>query len=61
MSAILTHLFLVTSDAPKTELFLHRLAVARSKIVSGHDSYRFKQAAGATVIAPERLVPLAYV
>ena len=54
MSAILTHLVLLTGGTPKTELLVYGLVVVRSKIVSGHDSYRFKQVAGATVIASER-------
>jgi len=47
---VLAGLFLVASGRSKSEFFIYRLLVARSKILWGDNAYRFHQIAGILVI-----------
>jgi hypothetical protein len=54
-------LFLVVCGRSKSELFIYRLLVARSKILWGDNVHRFHQIAGAMVVVFGLLVALAYI
>jgi hypothetical protein len=54
-------LFLLICGRLKSEFFIYRLIVARSKILWGENTHRFHQIAGAIVIVVGVLVSLGYI
>lgn len=58
---ILAGLFLVVCGRSKSEFFIYRLMVARSKILWGENVHRFHQVAGAMVIVFGVLVAIGYI
>jgi len=54
-------LFLLICGRLKSELFIYRLIVARSKILWGENTYRFHQISGAIIIVVGILVALGYI
>jgi len=54
-------LFLLVCGLLKSEFFIYRLMVARSKILWGENVHRFHQIAGAIVIVFGVLVALGYI
>ena len=54
-------LFLLVCASLKSEFFIYRLAVARSKILWGENVYRFHQIAGGAVIVFGLLVAFGYI
>jgi len=57
---IVAGLFLLICGRRKSEFFVYRLIVARSKILWGENTHRFHQIAGAIVIVVGVLVALGY-
>jgi len=58
---IIAGLFLLVCGSLKSEFFIYRLIVARSKILWGEKTYRFHQVAGIIVIVFGVLVALGYI
>ena len=58
---VLAGLFLLVCGRLKTDFFIYRLIVARSKILWGDNTYRFHQIVGAIVIVVGVLVAAGYV
>ena len=58
---VVVGLFLLICDRLKSEFFIYRLIVARSKILWGENAHRFHQIAGAIVIVVGVLVALGYI
>ena len=54
-------LFLLVCGSLRSELFIYRLVVARSKILWGEHVHRFHQIAGGAVIVFGVLVALGYI
>jgi len=55
---VVAGLFLLVCGSLKSEFFVYRLIVARSKILWGENTHRFHQIAGAIVIVVGVLVAL---
>ena len=58
---VVAGLFLLVCGSLKSEFFVYRLIVARSKILWGENTHRFHQIAGAFVIVVGVLVALGYI
>jgi len=58
---IVAGLFLLVCGSLKSEFFIYRLIVARSKILWGEKTYRFHQVVGIIVIVVGVLVALGYI
>ena len=58
---VVAGLFLLIGGRLKSEFFIYRLIVARSKILWGENTHRFHQVAGALVIVVGVLVALEYI
>jgi len=58
---IIAGLFLLVCGSLKSEFFIYRLIVARSKILWGEKTYRFHQVVGIIVIVVGVLVALGYI
>ena len=58
---VIAGLFLLICGSLKSEVFIYRLIVARSKILWGENTYRFHQIAGAIVIVVGVLVAIGYI
>ena len=58
---VVAGLFLLICGSLKSEFFIYRLMVARSKILWGENTHRFHQIAGAIVIVVGVLVSLGYI
>ena len=61
MSIVAAGLFLLVCGRLKSEFFIYRLIVARSKILWGENVHRFHQIAGGIVIAFGVLVAIGYI
>ena len=57
---ILAGLFLLVCGRLKSDFFIYRLMVARSRILWGDNTHRFHQIVGAIVIAVGVLVGIGY-
>jgi len=57
---VIAGLFLLICGSLKSEFFIYRLLVARSKILWGENAHRFHQIAGVIVIVVGILVALGY-
>jgi len=58
---ILAGLFLLVCSSLKSEFFIYRLLVARSKMLWGEQTYRFHQIAGIIVIVFGVFIALGYI
>lgn len=58
---VIAGLFLLISGSLKSEFFLYRLLVARSRILWGEHTHRFHQIAGVMVIVFGIVVALGYI
>jgi len=58
---ILAGLFLLVCGSLKSEFFIYRLLVARSKILWGEKTYRFHQVVGIIVIVFGVFIALGYI
>jgi len=58
---IIAGLFLLVCGSLKSEFFIYRLIVARSKMLWGEKTYRFHQVVGIIVIVFGVLVALGYI
>jgi hypothetical protein len=58
---VLAGLFLLVCGRLKSDFFIYRLIVARSKILWGDNTYRFHQIIGAIVIVVGVLVAVGYI
>ena len=58
---VLAGLFLLVCGRLKSDFFIYRLIVARSKILWGDNTYRFHQVVGAIVIVVGVLVAVGYI
>jgi len=58
---VLAGLFLLVCGRLKSDFFIYRLIVARSKILWGDNTHRFHQIAGAIVIVVGVLVAVGYI
>jgi uncharacterized membrane protein len=58
---VLAGLFLLVCGRLKSDFFIYRLIVARSKILWGDNTYRFHQIVGAIVIVVGVLVAIGYI
>ncbi len=58
---VLAGLFLLVCGRLKSDFFIYRLIVARSKILWGDNTYRFHQIVGAIVIVVGVLVAVGYI
>jgi len=58
---ILAGLFLLVCSSLKSEFFIYRLLVARSKMLWGEKTYRFHQIAGIIVIVFGVFIALGYI
>ena len=58
---VLAGLFLLVCGRVRSNFFIYRLIVARSKILWGDNTYRFHQIAGAIVIVVGVLVAVGYI
>jgi hypothetical protein len=58
---VLAGLFLLVCGRLKSDFFIYRLIVARSKILWGDNTYRFHQITGAIVIVVGVLVAAGYI
>jgi len=58
---VIAGLFLLICGSLKSEFFIYRLLVARSKILWGENTHRFHQIAGGIVIVFGVLVALGYI
>jgi len=61
MSIVAAGLFLLVCGRLKSEFFIYRLIVARSKILWGENVHRFHQIAGGIVIVFGVLVAIGYI
>lgn len=61
MSIVAAGLFLLVCGRLKSEFFIYRLIVARSKILWGENAHRFHQIAGGIVIVFGVLVAIGYI
>jgi hypothetical protein len=61
MSIVAAGLFLLVCGRLKSEFFIYRLIVARSKILWGKNVHRFHQIAGGIVIVFGVLVAIGYI
>jgi hypothetical protein len=58
---VLAGLFLLVCGRLKSDFFIYRLIVARSKILWGDNTHRFHQIVGAIVIVAGVLVAIGYI
>jgi hypothetical protein len=58
---VLAGLFLLVCGRLKSDFFIYRLIVARSKILWGDNTHRFHQIVGAIVIVVGVLVAIGYI
>jgi len=58
---VVAGLFLLICGRLRSEFFIYRLIVARSKMLWGENTHRFHQIAGAIVIVVGVLVALGYI
>ena len=58
---ILAGLFLLVCGRLKSDFFIYRLIVARSKVLWGDNTHRFHQIVGAIVIVVGVLVAIGYI
>ena len=58
---VLAGLFLLVCGRLKSDFFIYRLIVARSKILWGDNTYRFHQIVGSIVIVVGVLVAVGYI
>jgi hypothetical protein len=58
---VVAGLFLLICGRLRSEFFIYRLIVARSKMLWGENTHRFHQIAGAIVIVVGLLVALGYI
>ena len=58
---VLAGLFLLVCGRLKSDFFIYRLIVARSKILWGDNTHRFHQIAGAIVVVVGVLVAVGYI
>jgi len=58
---VLAGLFLLVCGRLKSDFFIYRLIVARSKILWGDNTHRFHQIVGAIVIVVGVLVAVGYI
>ena len=58
---VLAGLFLIVCGRLKSDFFIYRLIVARSKILWGDNTHRFHQVVGAIVIVVGVLVAVKYI
>jgi len=58
---VLAGLFLLVCGRLKSDFFIYRLIVARSKILWGDNTYRFHQIVGTIVIVVGVLVAVGYI
>ena len=58
---VLAGLFLLTCSSLKSEFFIYRLIVYRSKILWGENVYRFHQIIGTIIIIVGVLVAVGYI
>ena len=58
---VVAGLFLLVCGSLKSEFFIYRLLVARSKILWGEHTHRFHQITGVIVIVVGVLVALVYI
>jgi len=58
---VMAGLFLLICGSSKSEVFIYRLIVARSKILWGEHVHRFHQIAGAIVIVVGVLVAIGFI
>ena len=58
---VLAGLFLLVCGRLKSDFFIYRLIVARSKILWGDNTYRFHQIAGTIIIVVGVLVAVGYI
>jgi len=58
---VLAGLFLLVCGRLKSDFFIYRLMVARSKILWGDNTHRFHQTVGAIVIVVGVLVAIGYI
>jgi hypothetical protein len=61
MSIVAAGLFLLVCGRLKSEFFIYRLIVARSKILWGENVHRFHQIAGGIVIVFGVLLAIGYI
>jgi hypothetical protein len=58
---VLAGLFLLVCGRLKSDFFIYRLIVARSKLLWGDNTHRFHQIVGAIVIVVGLLVAIGYI